>query len=79
MAKAPSLDSSPDISDRFATLPLKEREIKARKEIEVLELEERVADLEVRGDAMRRRKEERLRRVGNEDEERPASGKECSI
>ena len=53
MAKDPSRDSSPDMSDRFASLTLEEREIKARKEIEALKLEERVAELEARRDTMR--------------------------
>ena len=69
MAKDPSRDSSPDMSDRFASLTLEEREIKARKEIEALKLEERVAELEARRDTMRRRKEEHLGREGNGDEE----------
>ncbi len=60
MAKPPSRDSSPELSDRFASLTLAERELKARKNIEALELEERVADLEARRDAMLRRREERL-------------------
>ena len=41
MAKALSRDSSPDLCTQFSTLTLEERELKAWKEIEVLELEER--------------------------------------
>ena len=61
MAKAPSRDSSPDISSHFASLTLEEREVKAKKEIEALELEERASELEAKRDAMRQRREKRLR------------------
>ena len=60
MAKAPSRDSSPDLCTQFSTLTLVERELKARNEIEALELEERIATLETKRDLMKCRNEERL-------------------
>ena len=61
MAKAPSCESSPDLSSHFSAMSLEERELKVWKEIEAMELEECVADLEAKRDAMKRRYEERLR------------------
>ena len=60
IVKAPSRGSR-DISTRFASLTLEEWEVKARKEIEALELEERVAELEARRGVMQCRREEHLR------------------
>ena len=60
MAKAPSCESSPDLSSHFSAMSLEERELKARKEIEAMELEEYVVDLEAKRDTMKRRHEERL-------------------
>ena len=54
MAKAPSPESSPKLSGHFSAMSLEERELKARKEIEAMELEEQVANLEAKRDAMKR-------------------------
>ena len=54
MATAPSRESSPDLCTQFSSLTLEERELKAQKDIEALELEERVASLEAKRNLMKR-------------------------
>ena len=50
MPKAPSHESSPDLSSRFFAMSLEERELKPWKEIEAMELEECIAELEAKRD-----------------------------
>ena len=66
-------ESSPELSSHFYVISLEERELKTWKEIEAMELEERVANLEAKSDAMKRRHEEWLPRGrynDGEEEER---------
>ena len=68
MAKDPSRESSPELSTHFSSVSLEERELKAQKEIEAMELEERVANLEAKRDAMKRRRDEWLQREKYDEE-----------
>ena len=70
MATAPSREFSPDIITQFSSVTVEEQELKARKEIKGIELEERVANLEAKRDAMKWRQEERLRQGYDGDGER---------
>lgn len=54
-----SRESSPEIGDRMSTLTLEEQAISLAKEIEEMELEERVQELQERRESMKRRRQGR--------------------